>query len=143
MFYAGIDMDEHRELAQHVLNNSHVSLEHRHIVQKYLRYHEFAQANYSGEALPPRPEIRDHRRLQEMLAPWITNPDFSPIMRKDLSGLPKAFVMTCEFDVLRDEGIMYARRLQVNLILSLDKTLLICHLLFPVLSTLVIPFFVL
>ncbi|XP_045898794.1 neutral cholesterol ester hydrolase 1-like isoform X2 [Micropterus dolomieu] len=29
-----------------------------------------------------------------------------------LSRTPKAYVMTCEFDVLRDDGLMYARRLQ-------------------------------
>ncbi|XP_070784197.1 neutral cholesterol ester hydrolase 1-like [Enoplosus armatus] len=29
-----------------------------------------------------------------------------------LGRTPKAYVMTCEFDVLRDDGLMYARRLQ-------------------------------
>lgn len=29
-----------------------------------------------------------------------------------LAKTPKAYVMTCEFDVLRDDGLMYARRLQ-------------------------------
>ncbi|XP_041669605.1 neutral cholesterol ester hydrolase 1-like [Cheilinus undulatus] len=29
-----------------------------------------------------------------------------------LSRTPKAYVMTCEFDVLRDDGLMYVRRLQ-------------------------------
>ncbi|KAG7231311.1 hypothetical protein INR49_012151 [Caranx melampygus] len=29
-----------------------------------------------------------------------------------LSRTPKAYVMTCEFDVLRDDGLMYAKRLQ-------------------------------
>uniref|UniRef100_A0A3P8UM14 Neutral cholesterol ester hydrolase 1 n=1 Tax=Cynoglossus semilaevis TaxID=244447 RepID=A0A3P8UM14_CYNSE len=29
-----------------------------------------------------------------------------------LSRAPKAYVMTCEFDVLRDDGLMYVRRLQ-------------------------------
>lgn len=28
-----------------------------------------------------------------------------------LRGVPKAYVLTCEFDVLRDDGMMYARRL--------------------------------
>lgn len=56
-----------------------------------------------------KPEV--HEAVKEILA--IT---FSPLLAEDsiICQLPESFIVTCEFDVLRDDGLLYKKRLQDN-----------------------------
>lgn len=40
------------------------------------------------------------------------NPEVSPILTKDVKGLPPAVIINAEFDPLRDDGILYANKLR-------------------------------
>lgn len=42
----------------------------------------------------------------------VMDPYMSPLFAKTLERLPDAFVATCQYDVLRDEGYLYAERLR-------------------------------
>jgi acetyl esterase len=40
------------------------------------------------------------------------NPEVSPLLTKDLIGLPPALLITVEFDILRDEGELYVEKMR-------------------------------
>jgi acetyl esterase len=46
-------------------------------------------------------------------APW-DQPEASPLRVRDLAGVAPAWVLVCEYDPLRDEGLAYAERLRAS-----------------------------
>ncbi|XP_023803398.1 arylacetamide deacetylase-like 3 [Cyanistes caeruleus] len=56
-----------------------------------------------------KPEV--HEAVKEILE--IT---FSPLLAEDsiICQLPESYIVTCEFDVLRDDGLLYKKRLEDN-----------------------------
>ncbi|XP_066290534.1 arylacetamide deacetylase-like [Branchiostoma lanceolatum] len=80
-------------------NNSHVSPELRK--RLYTLNGLRLKDNNLGLSLPD--DMKD-----------IVNPYFAPLVANDddLRGLPPTYILTCGYDVLRDDGIMYAKRLE-------------------------------
>ena len=50
--------------------------------------------------------------LAEKLDPILTDPRLSPLMAKEFSNLPPTYIMTGNYDVLRDDGLLYAEHLK-------------------------------
>uniref|UniRef100_A0A3Q3H140 Neutral cholesterol ester hydrolase 1 n=1 Tax=Labrus bergylta TaxID=56723 RepID=A0A3Q3H140_9LABR len=91
--YLGVDLS----LVPHFTTNNHSSLQHTHITPE-LR----ARLDWTGSqgAVKEVPGLLDVRS-----SPLLAGPEV-------LAKCPRAYVLTCEHDVLRDDGMMYARRLQ-------------------------------
>ncbi|GFR88219.1 arylacetamide deacetylase [Elysia marginata] len=105
----------------------------RHVPPQLLEKSKFAKyldrQNLPEKFREPRPEIMKNyytppekagvvssydAKLYDKIKDTLVNPLFSPLMapESDLSGLPEALVIVAEFDVLRDDGLLYAHRLR-------------------------------
>ena len=94
------------------LQNAHISdnlknskyfsyMDEQHLPEKYL-------LNKDLEPKQFRPELAD--KVNKILV----DPYFSPLFAEDdvLRRMPQTYIMTCDFDPLRDEGYYYANRLR-------------------------------
>ncbi|XP_075028195.1 arylacetamide deacetylase-like 4 [Calonectris borealis] len=70
--------------------------------------HEFKTRGYKPSTTHPFSE-----ELYTLLKP-VFDPVFSPLLAEDsvIARLPEAFILTCEYDVLRDDGLLYKKRLE-------------------------------
>ncbi|KAM5291810.1 arylacetamide deacetylase-like [Ctenodactylus gundi] len=100
-----------RSLEEAMLSNQHVPVESSHLFrlvnwssllpEKFLKGHVYTNPTYGSSALAKKyPGFLDVRA--------------APLLADDskLRGLPVTYVLTCQYDVLRDDGIMYVTRLR-------------------------------
>lgn len=96
-------------LRQAIRKNQHMPLESRHLF-KFVNWSTLLPEKFRkdrvytepvlGKSAFSLPALMDHRAL-----PLIANDTL-------LQHLPRTYILTCQYDVLRDDGIMYASRLQ-------------------------------
>ncbi|KAM5293444.1 arylacetamide deacetylase-like 2 [Ctenodactylus gundi] len=96
-------------LPQAMRRNQHMPLESRHLFkfvnwstllpEKYRKNHVYAEPTL-GRSTYSLPALMDNRA--------------SPLLASDsqLQNLPLTFILTCQYDILRDDGLMYVSRLR-------------------------------
>ncbi|XP_030363835.1 arylacetamide deacetylase-like 4 [Strigops habroptila] len=107
-------LNKEPSVLEDVIQNRHVP---ESMKQKYKKW-------VSADIIPDKFKMRDyvpqkptsykpevHEAIKEILA--IT---FSPLLAEDsiIRQLPECYILTCEFDVLRDDGLLYKKRLEDN-----------------------------
>ncbi|XP_069596880.1 arylacetamide deacetylase-like 4 [Ranitomeya imitator] len=97
-------------LSKELIKGSHVTLEIRQKLSKLLSSQKFKDKGYTPHVMAPF-----NKEVYEKVKITLDLP-CSPLFSDDavIRQLPQAYILTCEFDVLRDDGILYKKRLEDN-----------------------------
>uniref|UniRef100_A0A670ZLI4 Alpha/beta hydrolase fold-3 domain-containing protein n=1 Tax=Pseudonaja textilis TaxID=8673 RepID=A0A670ZLI4_PSETE len=109
-------LDKPTSLADGLLKGSHVPKATRQKYQKWVSADHIPERFKARGYVAPEPSsFQFDPRLHEEMKVVLTD-NFSPLLAEDtvIAKLPQTFLLTCEFDVLRDDGLLYLRRLMDN-----------------------------
>ncbi|CAI5782726.1 arylacetamide deacetylase-like 4 [Podarcis lilfordi] len=114
--YICLYLNKNTSLANDVLEGCHVP---EHIRLKYQKWvngdlisEEFKVRGYK----PQDPKICKFKPKVYEEMKQLLELTFSPLFAEDavICQLPQTYILTCEFDVLRDDGLLYKKRLEDN-----------------------------
>jgi len=106
----GLGVGGHR-LTDILIRNDHTSQAAKtSIVPRYVDRNLIHQ-KYIDVSFVPDTVDHGNETLWNVLEPLFVDPYFAPLMASSFKKLPAAYVATAEYDVLRDDGILFARRL--------------------------------
>ena len=106
--------EEDQELIDAFLD-SNLSLElfwHDSVHAKYVNHSLIPEHIAKNDIFSKKPLHDGNRTVWEHVKDAFLDPRLCPLMREDMSNLPPAFIATCEFDGMRDNGIFYFNKLQ-------------------------------
>ncbi|KAM6240967.1 arylacetamide deacetylase-like 4 [Porphyrio hochstetteri] len=113
-FYVLQYLNGHALHMQEVLEGSHIPPDMR------LKYRKWV----SPDNIPEKFKVRGYRphKPHEFKADVsekvkrLSEPNLCPLLAEDavVRQLPETFILTCEYDVLRDDGLLYKKRLEDN-----------------------------
>ncbi|XP_067328895.1 arylacetamide deacetylase-like 4 [Anolis sagrei] len=97
-----------------LMKNAHVP---KHLWAKYRKWinPDYIPEEFKARGYVPMEPAPFSQELYEICKECI-NPMFSPLLAEDdiIRQLPKTFLLTCEYDVVRDDGLLYKKRLEDN-----------------------------
>ena len=107
----GFGLESNQTIVSLALNNDHTSVEaKRSSVAQLVSLSNLANVNIPQSYVPDDGGHGDSS-VWSQIKTTLLNPYFAPLMADDLRNLPKTYVLTADYDVLRDDGLMFARRL--------------------------------
>ena len=100
-----------RSLKKAMLSNQHIPLESSHLF-KFVNWSSLLPEKFKKGHIYKTPTHGSSELAKKYTG--ILDVKASPLLADDskLRGLPLTYVITCQYDVLRDDGLMYVTRLQ-------------------------------
>ncbi|XP_052504648.1 arylacetamide deacetylase [Budorcas taxicolor] len=100
-----------RSLKKAMLSNQHIPLESSYLF-KFVNWSSLLPEKFKKGHIYKTPTHGSSELAKKY--PGILDVKASPLLADDskLHGLPLTYVITCQYDVLRDDGLMYVTRLQ-------------------------------
>ncbi|KFQ67595.1 Arylacetamide deacetylase, partial [Phaethon lepturus] len=98
-------------LREAMASNSHVPVESSHLLP-FVNWSNLLPEELKKDHVYTSPTYGSSELAQKY--PGFLDPRAAPLLASDaqLRGLPLTYILTCEHDVLRDDGVMYAGRLR-------------------------------
>ncbi|PKU29197.1 arylacetamide deacetylase-like 4 [Limosa lapponica baueri] len=106
-------LDKDLSVMEAILKGCHIPEDLQEKYQKWVSSdyipHEFKTRGYKPSTTHPLFSKEVYTLVKPMF-----DPVFSPMLAEDsvIAQLPETFILTCEFDVLRDDGLLYKKRLE-------------------------------
>ncbi|KAM4043246.1 arylacetamide deacetylase-like [Anomaloglossus baeobatrachus] len=100
-----------RSLFEAMMSNTHISSQDAHLY-KYVNWSTLLPGDLKKNHVYKIPDNQNTAFVKKY--PGLLDVRASPLLAEDekLAGLPLAYVITCMYDVLRDDGFMYVSRLR-------------------------------
>ena len=111
-YYLSLYAFGNAELKNAIMLNNHTSSAFKKQIAKGPLDHSVLPAHFrSTNYVEPNLDIGDDE-VWTRIEGIMSNPALAPLLAVDLRGLPTAIILTCQYDVVRDDGIIYAKRLE-------------------------------
>uniref|UniRef100_A0A8D2LL84 Alpha/beta hydrolase fold-3 domain-containing protein n=1 Tax=Varanus komodoensis TaxID=61221 RepID=A0A8D2LL84_VARKO len=116
LYFILLYITKNKSVLEFVVEETHIPEDRKEMFKKWLNPEHIPQrvkmrGSYT-EFQPPSYAFDNIYSLMKV----ITEPALSPLLVEDaiIQQLPDTFILTCEFDVLRDDGLLYKKRLEDN-----------------------------